>query len=144
MREDRAFLYVPKIYLGDIFRFFWGQIKYFPFPLATPILPLVTFLSCINTENSIRTLLHWCIRCKQSIVFKGKLLKQFSDQRKNYFMPIQKQMQLVRYSSDWLLLDFPPNPEVYFPCACTSLGCWVVLRQKEEKWRLFTAWKKLF
>ena len=39
MREDLARFFsipkkaenVPKIYLGDIFRFFWGQIKYFPF-----------------------------------------------------------------------------------------------------------------
>ena len=38
MREDLARFFsiqkkaenVPKIYLGDIFRFFWGQIKYFP------------------------------------------------------------------------------------------------------------------
>ena len=38
MREDLARFFsipkkaenVPKIYLGDIFRFFWRQIKYFP------------------------------------------------------------------------------------------------------------------
>ena len=43
MREDLARFFsiqkkaenVPKIYLGDIFRFFWGQIKYFPFPHET-------------------------------------------------------------------------------------------------------------